>query len=69
VAHGGVLFDPLCPGGAAVSVKALILVLVVVVIVVGATGGEASAAAIGNAVGEAAHLVRVAWDAMMGNRG
>lgn len=39
--------------------------LVVIVVLVGATGGEASAAAIGNAVGEAAHLVKVAWDAML----
>ena len=47
------------------NAKTLIIVLVVVIVVVGATGGEASAAAIGNAVGEAAHLVKVAWDAMM----
>lgn len=47
------------------NAKTLIIVLIVVIVVVGATGGEASAAAIGNAVGEAAHLVRVAWDAMM----
>jgi Sec-independent protein translocase protein TatA len=47
------------------SAKALLLVLIVVIVVVGATGGEASAAAIGNAVGEAVNLVRVAWDAMI----
>lgn len=47
------------------NAKTLLIVLVVVIVVVGATGGEASAAAIGNAVGEAARLVKVAWDAMM----
>ncbi len=47
------------------SLKGVILLLVVVIVVVGSTGGEASAAAIGNAVGEAVNLVRVAWDAMV----
>jgi hypothetical protein len=47
------------------NIKNVLLVLVVIVIVVGATGGDASAAAVGNAVGEAIHLVRVAWDAMV----
>ncbi len=51
--------------GAAVNIKALLLVLVVLVIVVGATGGDASAAAVGSAIGEAVHLVTVAWDAMV----
>ncbi len=45
------------------NLKSLLLMLVVIVVVVGATGGEASAAAVGNAVGEAVHLVKVAWDA------
>ncbi len=49
------------------NLKTAVLLLVVVIIVVGATGGEASAAAIGSAIGEAAHLVKVAWDAMVGN--
>ena len=43
--------------------KNLLITLLVIVIVVGATGGDASAAAVGNAVGEALHLVRVAWNA------
>ena len=47
------------------NAKSVLLLLVVVIVVVGATGGEASAAAVGNAIGEAAHLVRVAWDAMV----
>lgn len=51
------------------SVKALLLVLIVVIVVVGSTGGEASAAAIGNAIGEALHLVRVAWDAAVNRAG
>lgn len=49
------------------NLKAAVLLLLVVVVVVGSTGGEASAAAIGNAVGEAARLIKVAWDAMVGN--
>ena len=49
--------------------KNFLLVLLVVVIVVGATGGDASAAAVGNAIGEAMHLVGVAWDAMMDSSG
>lgn len=47
------------------NAKGVLLMLVVIVVLVGATGGEASAAAVGNAVGEAAHLVKVAWDAML----
>lgn len=45
------------------SPKGVALVLVVIVVLVGATGGEQAAASIGNAVGEAVHMVRVAWDA------
>lgn len=48
------------------NAKGAILLVVVLVIVVGATGGDASAAAVGSALGEAAHLVKVAWDAMVG---
>ena len=60
---------PRVPGGATVNFKNFLLVLLVVVIVVGATGGDASAAAVGNAIGEAMHLVGVAWDAMMDSSG
>lgn len=49
--------------------KNFLLVLLVIVIVVGATGGDSSAAAVGNAIGEALHLVGVAWDAAMDSRG
>lgn len=51
------------------SPKSVLLILVVIVVLVGATGGDASAAAVGNAVGEAAHLIRVAWDAMLASGG
>lgn len=51
------------------SPKSVILIILVIIVVVGATGGDASAAAIGNAVGEAVHLVRVAWDAMINSSG
>lgn len=51
------------------NVKSALLLLVVVVIVVGATGGEAAAASVGNAVGEAVSLVRVAWNAMIDSGG
>ena len=47
------------------SPKNVLLVLVVIIVVVGATGGDASAAAVGSAIGEAVHLLRVAWDAMV----
>lgn len=47
------------------SPKGVILILVVVIIVMGATGGEQSAAAVGNAIGEAVRLIKVAWDAMV----
>ena len=50
------------------NLKNVLLLLVVIVVVVGATGGEASAAAVGNAVGEAVHLVRVAWEAAVSDR-
>ena len=65
VPHGGVRLGPICVPGLPVSPKALIVVLLVMIVVVGATGGESSAAAIGGAVGEALHLVKVAWDAMI----
>ena len=48
------------------NVKGVLLMLVVIVVVVGATGGEQAAASVGSAVGEALHLVRVAWDAAVG---
>ena len=51
------------------NVKNVLLVLVVIVIIVGATGGDASAAAVGSAIGEALHLVKVAWDAMVDSSG
>lgn len=51
------------------SFKNVLLILVIVVIVVGATGGDTSAAAVGSAIGEAVHLVRVAWDAMVDSSG
>ncbi len=49
------------------NLKAALLLIVVLVIVLGATGGDESAAAVGSAIGEAAHFVKVAWDAMVGN--
>lgn len=51
------------------NVKSVLLLLVVIIIVVGATGGDDSAAAVGSAIGEAVHLVRVAWDAMVNSNG
>lgn len=63
--HGYVVLDLPFLRGAAMNIKSLLLVLVVLVIVVGATGGDASAAAVGGAIGEAVHLVTVAWDAMV----
>jgi hypothetical protein len=63
---------PLDPSGAregAVNVKSVLLLLVVIIIVLGATGGDASAAAVGNAIGNAFHWLRVAWDAMVSSGG
>ncbi len=51
------------------NAKSVLLLLVVIIIVVGATGGDDSAAAVGSAIGEAVHLVRVAWDAMVNSNG
>lgn len=45
--------------------KGFLVMLVIIIVVVGATGGDASAAAVGRAVGETMHLIGVAWDAMM----
>ena len=51
------------------NVKSVLLLLVVIIIVLGATGGDASAAAVGNAIGNAFHWLRVAWDAMVSSGG
>ena len=51
------------------NVKSVLLLLVVIIIVLGATGGDASAAAVGRGIGEAVHFVRVAWDAMVSANG
>ncbi len=51
------------------NAKSVLLLLVVIIIVVGATGGDDAAAAVGSAIGEAVHLVRVAWDAMVNSNG
>lgn len=49
------------------TLKGAVLLLLVVIIVVGATGGDASAAAIGDAIGSAFHWVQVAWEAAVGS--
>ncbi len=51
------------------NVKNVLLILVLVIVVLGSTGGEASAAAVGRAIGETVHLLRVAWDAMVDSSG
>lgn len=45
------------------NARTLVLVLVVIIIVLGATGGDASAAAVGHAIGQTFHTLKVAWDA------
>ena len=47
------------------NLKNVVLLLLVIIVVLGATGGDASAAAVGRGIGEAFHLVTVAWDAMV----
>ena len=49
------------------SLKAGLITLVVVVILLGATGGDASAASLGRAVGGSFHWVAVAWRSMTGS--
>jgi hypothetical protein len=48
-----------------VNLKNVVWLLIIIIVVLGATGGDASAAAVGRGIGEAAHFVQVAWDAMM----
>ncbi len=47
------------------NLKNIVLFLLVIIVVLGATGGDASAAAVGRGIGQAFHLVQVAWDAMV----
>ena len=49
------------------TLKGAALLLLAIVILVGATGGDASAAAIGDAVGSAFHWIQVAVDAAFGS--
>ena len=51
------------------NLKNILIFLVIIIIVLGSTEGDASAAAVGRGVGEALHLIGVAWDAMMEARG
>lgn len=53
------------PPGDAVNLKNIVLFLLVIIVVLGATGGDASAAAVGRGIGQAFHLVQVAWEAMV----
>lgn len=49
------------------SLKAGIITLLLVVILLGATGGDASAASVGRAIGGSFHWVAVAWHSMTGS--
>lgn len=49
------------------TLKGAVLLVVAIVILVGATGGDASAASIGNAVGAAFHWVQVAVNGALGS--
>ena len=44
--------------------KAIVVVLLFVVVLAGATGGEESVARVGDALGQLAHWVNVAFNAM-----
>lgn len=48
------------------TLKGAALLLLAIVVLVGATGGDSSAAAIGNALGEAFRWVQIALDAAFG---
>ena len=49
------------------TLKGAALLVIVMIVLLGATGGDASAAAIGDAIGSAVHWLQVAWDAAVGN--
>lgn len=49
------------------TLKGAALLILAIIILVGATGGDSSAASIGNAIGAAFHWVQVAVDAALGN--
>jgi hypothetical protein len=48
-----------------VNVKQVLLVLLFVVILAGATGGDASARLVGDALGRTVHWVGIAWDSLV----
>ena len=49
------------------NLKSLAVVFLFVVVLLGATGGDASVAAVGSGVGKVFHWVLVAWNSMVGN--
>jgi hypothetical protein len=51
------------------TLKGAALLVVALIILLGATGGDGSAAAIGDAIGSAVHWLQVAWEAAVGNDG
>lgn len=46
------------------NLKSIIVVLLFVVVLAGATGGEESVGRVGDALGQLAHWINVAWTAM-----
>lgn len=46
------------------SLKAIVVALLFVVVLAGATGGEESVSRVGDALGQLAHWINVAWTAM-----
>lgn len=49
------------------SFKSGVVMIVIIVILLGATGGDASAASVGRAIGGSFHWVSVAWSSMIGS--
>jgi hypothetical protein len=47
-----------------VNFKAILVVMLFVVVLAGATGGEESVTRVGDALGQLAHWLNVAWTAM-----
>lgn len=51
------------------SFRAGVVMIVIIIILLGATGGDASAASVGRAVGGSVHWIGVAWNEMVGSAG
>lgn len=49
------------------SFKSGVVMILVIIVLLGATGGDASAASVGRAIGGSVHWISVAWSTMVGS--